>query len=352
MRTATTVEASGGEHWSRQADFVVEAEKLGLDVCWVAEAWGSDAPSALGFYAARTDRMLLGSGVIQVGTRTPVAVAQTAITLSNLSGGRFLLGLGASGPQVMEGLHGVPFARPLARVRETVEIVHRVLDGGKLAYSGGEFTIPLPGGDAVPMRLSTRAEHAVPVYLAALSPAMLRLTGELADGWLGTSFVPEGAGDAYFAHLDEGLARRDRDRAELDVCQGAEVAFAADEDALAAMVAGRKKELAFSLGGMGSASTNFYNNAYSRQGWAEPAAEVRERWQAGDRDGAAALVTDEMVLATTLIGTEPMVRARLRVWRDAGVDTVRLYPAGGTLDARLATLARAIELVREIDGTS
>jgi F420-dependent oxidoreductase-like protein len=351
MRTATTVEASAGEHWSQTADFVVEAEKLGLDVCWVAEAWGSDAPSALGYYAALTDRMLLGSGVIQVGTRTPVAVAQTAITLSNLSGGRFLLGLGASGPQVMEGLHGVPFARPLARMRETVEIVHRVLDGGKLSYEGTQFTIPLPG-DAVPMRLSTRAEHPVPVYLAALSPAMLRLTGEVADGWLGTSFVPEGAAGAYFAHLDEGLARAGRGRTDLDVCQGAEVAFAADEDALAAMVAGRKKELAFSLGGMGSASTNFYNNAYSRQGWAEVAAEVRERWQAGDRDGAAALVTDEMVLGTTLIGTEPMVRERLRVWRDAGVDTVRLYPAGESLEDRLVTLGRAVELVRETGSAS
>ncbi|MEU6097091.1 LLM class flavin-dependent oxidoreductase [Streptomyces sp. NPDC047079] len=352
MRTATTIEASGGEHWAETADFVVEAEKLGLDICWVAEAWGSDAPSALGYYAALTDRMLLGSGVIQLGTRTPAAVAQTAITLSNLSGGRFLLGLGASGPQVIEGLHGVPFARPLRRMRETVEIVQRLLGGGKLSYSGTEFTIPLPGGEAVPMRLSMRAEHRVPVYLAALSPAMLRLTGEVADGWLGTSFVPEGAEDAYFTHLDDGLARSGRARAALDVCQGAEVAFAADEEALGAMIAGRRKELAFSLGGMGSASTNYYNNAYSRQGWAEVAAEVRERWRAGDRDGATELVTDEMVLGTTLIGTETMVRERLRVWRDAGVDTVRLYPAGETLQARLATLARAIELVREVDGAS
>jgi F420-dependent oxidoreductase-like protein len=348
MRTATTIEASGLGSWTRQADFVVEAEKLGLDLCWVAEAWGSDAPSALGYYAARTERMLLGSGVMQVGTRSPVALAQTAITLSNLSQGRFLLGLGPSGPQVMEGLHGVPFARPLARVRETVEIVRQVLSGGKIDYSGDEYRIPLPGGDAVPMKLSMRAEHPVPIHLAALSPAMLRLTGEIADGWLGTSFVPEGAADAYFAHLDEGLARGGRGRAELDICQGAEVAFAADEEALGAMVAGRKKELAFSLGGMGSASTNFYNRAYSRQGWAEVAAEVRQHWQAGDREGAAALVTDEMVLATTLIGTESMVRERLRVWRDAGVDTVRLYPAGADLDARLDTLGRAIELVHEV----
>jgi F420-dependent oxidoreductase-like protein len=348
MRTATTVEASGFGSWSAQRDFVVEAEKLGLDVCWVAEAWGSDAPSALGYYAACTDHMLLGSGVMQLGTRSPVAVAQAAITLSNLSGGRFLLGLGASGPQVIEGLHGVAFARPLARLRETVEIVRQVMQGGKISYCGSQFQIPRPGGDAVSMRLSMRAEHKIPIYLATLSPAMLRLTGEVADGWLGTSFIPEGAAAGYFAHLDDGLADSGRTRADLDICQGAEVAFASDEDALHTMVAAGKKQLAFSLGGMGSASTNFYNQAYRRQGRADVAAAVRQRWQAGDRDGAAELVPDDMVLATTLIGTEDSVRQRLRVWRDAGVDTVRLYPAGKTLDARLATLARAIEIVRDI----
>ena len=346
MRTATTVELSSAGRDT--ATFVVEAEKLGLDVCWVAEAWGSDAPSALGYLAARTERILLGSGVLQVGVRSPVMVAQTAITLSNLSGGRFLLGLGASGPQVIEGLHGVSFDRPLGRIAETVDIVRQAFTGAKISHSGRQFHIPLPGGEAVPMRLSTRPEHPIPIYLAALSPAMLRLTGRVADGWLGTSFVPEGAGDAYFAHLDEGLTAAGRTRADVDVCQGAEVAFAADEEELRGMVAGRKKELAFSLGGMGSASTNFYNRAYSRQGWADIAAEVRERWQRGHRDGAAALVTDEMVLATTLIGTEELVRARLVAWRDAGVNTVRMYPAGDTLEAKLRTLGRAIELAAAV----
>ena len=345
MRTATTVELSVAADGVVQ--LAVEAEKLGLDVCWVAEAWGSDAPSALGYLAARTERMLLGSGVLQVGTRSPVMVAQTAITLSNLSNGRFLLGLGASGPQVIEGLHGASFSRPLARVAETVDIVRQVLAGGKVSYSGAQFQIPRTGGDGVPMRLSTRAEHPIPIYLAALSPAMLRLAGRVADGWLGTSFVPEGAADAYFCYLDDGLAAADRSRADIDICQGAEVAFASDEDELRDMVADRKRELAFSLGGMGSSNTNYYNRAYSRQGWADVAAEVRERWQGGDRDGAARLITDDMVLATTLIGTEKMVRARLAVWRDAGVNTVRLYPAGDTLDAKLRTLGRAIELVRQ-----
>ncbi|MFH8290336.1 LLM class flavin-dependent oxidoreductase [Streptomyces sp. NPDC018059] len=349
MRTSTTIEASGA-NWRETVDFVTEAEKLGMDICWVAEAWGSEAPSPLGYLAARTERMLLGSGIIQLATRSPVAIARAALTLSQISEGRFLLGLGPSGPKVIEGLHGVPFARPLSRMRETVEIVRSAVAGDRITYAGREFTIPLPGGEARPMRLSLRAEHDLPVYLATLSPKMLRLTGEVADGWLGTSFVPEGAKEAYFDHLDAGLAAAGRDRADLDICQGAEVAFADDEEALRVMVAGRKKELAFSLGGMGSATTNFYNSAYSRQGWADAAVEIRERWQSGDRDGAAGLVTDEMVLATTLIGTEEMVRERLRVWRRAGVDTVRLYPAGDTLDARLATLGRAIELVREVDA--
>lgn len=351
MRTATTVEASNRGSWPDTLSFALEAERLGLDVCFVAEAWGSDGPSALGFLAARTERMLLGSGIIQLGTRSPVAIAQTALTLAEMSRGRFLLGLGASGPQVIEGLHGVPFAKPLARMRESVEIIRQAFAGEKVDYQGSQLKIPLPGGDGRPMRLSMNANPDIPIYLATISPRTLELTGEIADGWLGTSFVPEGS-EAYFDPLDAGLTKAGRKRSDLDICQGAEVAFAEDEDALAAMVAGRKKELAFSLGGMGSATKNFYNGAYSRQGWAEVAGAVRERWQAGDRDGAAGLVSDDMVLATTLIGTEAMVRDRLRVWRDTGVDTVRLYPSGDTVEAKLTTLGRAIDIVRDIGNRS
>jgi F420-dependent oxidoreductase-like protein len=344
MRTATTIEGSG-ENWPQVLEFACEAEKLGLDLCWVAEAWGADAPSLLGYLAARTETMLLGSAIIQVGTRSPVTIAQTAMSLAQLSGGRFLLGLGVSGPQIMEGLHGIDFAHPLARMRETVQIVRSVFTGEKVSFSGSQYRIPLPGGQGRPMRVSL-PPVSVPVYLATLSPKMLELTGEIADGWLGTSFVPEGAG-AYFTHLDAGLARAGRTRADLDICQGAEINFV-DEAGLSDVLASRKKELAFSLGGMGSADSNFYNSAYSRQGWAEVAAQVRERWQSGDREGAAGLVTDEMVLATTLIGTEDMVRARLKVWRDTGVDTVRLYPAGDTITARLDNLGRAIDLIRAL----
>jgi hypothetical protein len=177
---------------------------------------------------------------------------------------------------------------------------------------------------------------------------MLRLCGALADGWLGTSFVPEGANGAYFAHLDEGLTESGRTRVDFDVCQGAEIAVFDDEHRLREHIHGRKKELAFSLGGMGTATTNFYNDAYSRQGWREVATEVRARWQDGDHEGATALITDDMVLATTLIGTQTMVRERLRVWDGAGVTTVRLYPAGDTVDEKLTNLAQGIDAVNDL----
>ncbi len=344
MRTATSIEVSRNPR--QTFEFALEAEKLGLDVCWVAEAWGSDAPSVLGYLAARTSRIQLGSGIIQLGTRSPVAIAQAALTLAELSGGRFLLGLGVSGPQVIEGLHGVPFDRPLTRMRESIQVIRQAFAGEKISFAGSTIQIPLPGS-ARPMRLSMPPNSDIPLYLAALSPRMLELTGETADGWLGTSFVPEGA-DAYFRHLDAGLTATGRTRADLDICQGAEVAIFDDEEEMRAHVAGRKKELAFSIGGMGSAEANFYNAAYGRQGWSHVTGEILRRWQAGDRDGAAALVTDEMVLATTLIGTTGMVADRLRAWRDAGVDTVRLYPAGQTLADRLTTLGQAMDLVASL----
>ena len=343
MRTAVQLAAEGGP-WPALVDYVVEAERLGVDVCWVAEAWGCDAPTPLAFLAARTDRILLGSGIMQLGARTPAMTAMTALTLARLSGNRFLLGLGASGPQVMEGLHGVRFAHPLGRMRETIEIVRRAFAGERVTYDGRHFQLPLPGGEGKALRLSQPGNDHIPIYLATLSPKMLELTGELANGWVGTSFVPEAA-STYLDAIATGATRVGRTLADIDICQGAEVAFGDDVDA---MVARRKPGLAFSLGGMGSASTNFYNDAYSRQGFAEVAAEVQALWVQGKRDEAAQRVPDQMVLATTLLGTEAMVRDRLQAWQDAGVTTVRLYPAGDSLDERLATLGRALELVGDL----
>ena len=343
MRTSVQITADAGS-WSELVDFVTGAEGLGVDAVWVAEAWGSDAASPLGYLAARTERVTLGASVFQVGARSAVMTAQTALTLNELSQGRFVLGLGVSGPQVMEGLHGVGFADPVGRMAETLDVISQAFAGERIAYAGRHLRLPLPGGEGKSLRLSIRPEAAPPVYLASMLPRMLELTGERADGWLGTSFVPEGA-DAYFRHLRAGAARAGRTLDDIDVCQGAEVAFARDEDELDGMIDARRPGLAFSLGGMGSGRSNFFNSAYSRQGFAEVAAESQRLWLAGDRSAAAAVIPDEMVLATTLIGTAGMVRDRLAAWAAAGVDTVRLYPAGDTVAERLDTLGRALDLI-------
>ncbi|MGH9133691.1 MAG: LLM class flavin-dependent oxidoreductase [Ilumatobacteraceae bacterium] len=343
MRTAVQLTADAAP-WPDLVAYVVEAERMGVDMVWVAEAWGSDAASPLGFLAARTERMQLGAGVFQLGVRSAAMTAQTALTLAAMSGNRFVLGLGTSGPQVMEGLHGVPFAHPLGRMRETLDVIRLAFAGERITAGGEHVRLPLPGSEGKSLRLSIGGNDAIPIYLATLSPKLLELTGEQADGWLGTSFVPEGAG-AYFEHLQRGAARAGRTLADLDICQGAEVAFARDEAELAAMVDARRAGVAFSLGGMGSATTNFYNQAYARQGFADVARDVQAHWVDGDRAGAAAMVPDELVLATTLIGTEQMVRDRLALWDRVGVTTVRLYPAGATLDERLDTLGRALDMV-------
>ena len=344
MRVAIQLGSANGS-WEDAVTYVQEAERLGAAVCFVAEAWGADGVSPLAYLAAKTERILLASGILQLGIRTPALVAQTALTLSSLCDNRFILGLGVSGPQVIEGLHGQPFAHPLGRMRETIEIVRMAFAGERIAYQGRHFTLPRPGGEGKALRLSQPANPDIPVYLATMAPKMLELTGELADGWIGTSFIPRGAA-AYTDRLAAGAGRTGRSLGDLDLSQGGDVAFSDDLDAL---VAERKRGLAFSLGGMGSARTNFYNDAYSRQGWAEVAAQVQRLWVAGKRQEAVPCVPDEMVLETTMIGTKSMVRERMRAWRDAGITTLRVYPAGNTLAERLDTLGRAIELVRGLN---
>ena len=330
--------------WQTAVDYVREADRLGVHSAWVAEAWGADAVSPLGYLAAVTERIRLGSGILQISSRTPAMTGRTALTLSALTGGRFILGLGASGPQVVEGLDGQPFAHPLGRMRETIDIVRLVASGEKVAYEGRHFRLPRPGGEGKALRVTVPPDPSLPVYLATLSPRMLELTGEVADGWLGTSFTPSGA--AYYTdHIARGAARAGRTLADITLSAGGDVAFSDDVDAL---VAARKPGLAFSLGGMGSPTTNFYNDAYRAQGWAEVAEKVQRLWVEGRRDDAARAVPDEMVLETTMIGTKDMVRQRMRAWRDAGIDLLRVYPAGRSLDERVATLARTMELVAEL----
>lgn len=347
MRVAISINA-GGASWDERVTYVQEAERLGVAVCFTAEAWGSDAATPLAYLAAKTERILLGSGIMQISSRTPAMTAQTAMTLAEMSGNRFLLGLGVSGPQVVEGLHGQPFAHPLGRMRDTIAIIRQAFAGERIQHPGRHLTLPRPGGEGKALRLSLPPNPHIPIYLATLAPKMLELTGELADGWIGTSFIPEEAA-AYTDRLAAGAARSGRTLVDLDLSQGGDVAFSDDVDTL---VAARKPGLAFSLGGMGSATTNFYNDAYSRQGWADAAAEVQQLWIEERRQEAAERVPDEMVLQTTMIGTEAMVRERIRAWRDAGINTLRIYPAGDTLEARLDTLGRAIDIVNSLNRES
>jgi len=341
MRVAISLRLANDD-WARASDWVIEAERLGVDCVWSAEAWGHDAVTPLAYLAARTSRIGLGSGIVQAGTRTPALLAMTAMSLASMSGGRFRLGLGVSGPQVIEGWHGIRFERPVRRLRETVEIVRRVIRGERLEYAGEIYTLPLPGGEGKALRAAARPQPAVPIYLATLSPRSLELTGELADGWLGTSFMPEHA-RVFFDPIAAGAARAGRSLAALDLHAGGTVAFGDD---LEPLIAARKPGLAFTLGAMGSRRHNFYNDAYRRAGYADAATEVQRLWLDGKREEAAARVPDELVLKTNLLGTEAMIRERLEHYRRAGVTTLRVEPAAEDLETRLTTLGRLMELVR------
>ncbi|HZE36026.1 MAG TPA: LLM class F420-dependent oxidoreductase [Candidatus Eisenbacteria bacterium] len=332
------------EDWGQASAYVVEAERMGVDCLWSAEAWGHDAVTPLAFMAARTSRIRLGTGIMQAGTRTPALVAMTAMSLAAMSGERFLLGFGVSGPQVIEGWHGIRFERPVQRMREMVEIVRRATRGERLEFKGSIYELPLPGGEGKALRSAAKPQPNIPIYLATLSPKSLEMTGEIADGWLGTSFMPEHA-RVFFDHLETGARRAGRSLASLDLQAGGVVAFSADVDRL---IPPRKPGLAFSLGAMGSRQHNFYNDAYKRAGYTDVALEVQRLWLDGHRDEAAARVPDELVLKTNLLGTDAMVRRRLELYRDAGVTTLRVEPAGDTLDARLTTLGRLLDLVRAL----
>jgi len=343
MRVAISLRLAS-EDWEQASAYVVEAERLGVDCVWSAEAWGHDAVTPLAFVAARTSRIRLGTGIMQAGTRTPALVAMTAMSLAAMSRGRFLLGLGVSGPQVIEGWHGIRFERPVQRIREMVEIVRRATRGERLEFKGSVYELPLPGGEGKALRSAAKPQPNIPVYLATLSPRSLEMTGEIADGWLGTSFMPDHA-RVFFDHLETGARRAGRSLASLDLQAGGFVAFSDDVERL---IPPRKPGLAFTLGAMGSRQHNFYNDAFKRAGYTDVALEVQRLWLDGQREEAAARVPDELVLKTNLLGTETMVRRRLELYRDAGVTTLRVEPSGETLEQRLATLGRLLSLVHAL----
>lgn len=335
------------EDWEAAVTYAVEAERLGVDIAWTAETWGYDGATPLAYLAAKTTKLRLGTGIMQVGTRTPAMTAMTAMALASLSGDRFVLGLGVSGPQVIEGWHGVRFARPMQRLREVVDIVRMVARGERLVYHGEIYDLPLPGGEGKAMVSSARPRPNLPIYLATLGPKSLELTGEIADGWLGTSFIPE-HGSIFFDAIAAGATRVGRSLADLDLQVSAGVvAFSDDVERL---LPPRKPGLAFTLGAMGSRQHNFYNDVYRRAGYEDVALEVQDLWFRKQRAAAAARIPDELVLKTNLIGTEDMVRERIRAHRAAGVNTLRVEPEGETLNERLTTLGRLMDLVNEVDG--
>ena len=348
MRSAISIGGaqSGRErNWPDLVRYVVEAERMGVGDCWNAEAWGLDAMTPLAYLAGQTSRIRLGTSIAQISARVPSMAAMTALTLAAMSGDRFVLGLGVSGPQVVEGLQGVRFSRPLTRLREYLDILDLAFAGEKLEYSGSVYALPLPGGEGKALRLAQPANTSIPVYLATLGPRGLELTGERAQGWLGTSFVPESA-EAFLAPIRAGAERAGRSLSEIDIQIGGRLAFGDDVDSL---LAPEKRSLAFALGAMGSARTNFYNRAYQRGGYADAAAEVQRLWVDGRREDAIASVPDELALRTSFVGTDEMVLGRLRACQAAGVTTVRLDPAGDTLTARLDTLARGLDLIGRLD---
>lgn len=341
--------------WDDLTNFTMEAERLGVDSIWSPEAWGFDGATPLAYLAAKTSRIKLGTGVLQIGTRTPTNMAQTAMSLHSMSEGRFLLGIGTSGPQVIEGFHGVIFDNPIRRTRETIDIMKQVFSGERVAYQGREHQLPVREGQGKSIRVEGPRTPEIPIYIASLGPRNLRLTGEMADGWKGTSFMPEHA-DVFFEHIKQGAQAAGRSMGDLDLQVGGSVLFT---DSVDEVVEALKPGLAFSLGAMGSREFNFYNAAYSRAGYADEAKEVQNLWIDGRRDEARKMVPSEMVIKSNLLGTDEMVKGRIRAYRDAGVTTLtaslRYRGMGRTgleapnLSERIEALGHLMDLVNEVN---
>jgi F420-dependent oxidoreductase-like protein len=324
---------------SEDADFVRDAERIGATSAWVAETWGQDVFTPLAYLAARTERIGLGSAIAQLGARSPAMLAMSAMSMQLLSGGRFRLGVGTSGPQVMEGWHGVRFDSPVATTRETIEIVAAVAGGQRLSHAGRVYRLPLPGGPGRALR-SSLPPTPVPVYVAALGPRNLELTGEVADGWIGNVFMPEHA-EVFLGRLAAGAAKGGRSLARLDLVVPVAVEFTDDVEVA---VSRHARGYAFTIGAMGSADQNFYNAALARQGYADDVRAVQQLWLAGRQDEAAGRVPPELGAKTNLIGTAAMVTERLRLYRDAGITTLEAKLAGDRA-TRLDTLAQLVDLV-------
>jgi F420-dependent oxidoreductase-like protein len=349
MRIGMALNYAGGfaETVSELADY----EKAGLDIVFVPEAYSYDAVSQLGFVAARTERLQLASGILQIYSRTPTLTAMTAAGLDYVSDGRFVLGLGASGPQVIEGWHGVPYDAPVGRTREIIEICRAVWRRERVQYEGRYYTIPLPAdqgtGLGKPLKLINHpVRERIPIVLAALGPMNVELAAELAEGWEPIFFYPERAATVWGAPLAAGRAKRDPSLPPLDIIAQAPLAISDDPAVVTAVLDGYRPMLALYIGGMGARGRNFYNDLAVRYGYEAEAAAIQDAYLDGRKDEAAALVPADLLAGISLVGPAGLVTERVAAMREAGVTTLNVTPAAFTHAVRVAL----IERIRDLAG--
>jgi F420-dependent oxidoreductase-like protein len=324
-----------------QLEVVQEAERLGYDSVWAAEAYGSDAATVLAWLAAGTTRIKLGSAIFQMPGRTPALTAMTAATIDELSGGRMVLGIGSSGPQVAEGWHGQPFARQLQRTREYVAVVRKALARERLEFKGETLELPLPNGPGKALKLMINpVQERIPIYLAAIGPKNTALAGEIADGWIPTFFSPEYVAD-FRTLLQEGADRSGRSLDGFDIAPTVSAYVSDDLEAARNLM---RPGLALYVGGMGSRKQNFYNNLVQRYGFQDAAREVQDLYLDGKKEEAARALPDELVDMVSLCGPRDVVRDRLAAFRDAGVGTLMVMPMAFTREERIEQLRAVAEL--------
>src|SRR4051794_21892842 len=333
--------------WTTPADHLAmaqEADRLGFAVAWSAEAYGSDTVSMLAWIAGQTRQIDLGAAVMQIPARTPAMTAMTAATIDALSGGRFRLGLGVSGPQVSEGWHGVRFGKPLQRTREYVDIVRMAIGREPVSYQGEFYTLPLPDGPGKALKLGFHPPRThIPIYLAAVGPKNLELAGEIADGWLAIFFAPDAAGE-YLQHIERGRAKRGLGLTGFDVAPSVPVVIG---DNLAWCADVIRPYASLYVGGMGSKEQNFYNQLAVRMGYADEAAEVQQLYLAGKKAEAAEAVPQEFIERTAILGNKIQVKERIRQYAAAGVGTLSISPYVGDLKSGIDTLRIVAEAYEE-----
>lgn len=344
MRIGLGINYAGG--FKEVAAEVADLERAGLDIVFVPEAYSFDAVSALGYLAASTERVQLASGILQLYTRTPTLTAMTAAGLDYVSDGRYVLGLGASGPQVIEGFHGVPYDAPIARTREVVEICRQVWRRERVQFEGKHYQVPLPAGRGTglgkPLKIINEpVRERIPVLLAALGPKNVELAAEIAEGWQPIFFLPEKAHDVWGDALAAGTAKRDPALGELEVYAGPALAIGDDVEPLREFV---KPHLALYIGGMGAKAKNFYHALATAYGYGAEADRIQELYLAGEKDAAAKAVPDELVRDVSLIGSAGFVKERIAAFREAGVTTLNVIPLAATPADRV----RLIEALRNL----